>query len=154
MIMIREIRNRIATAILALCPASFGTSLWLFFTYFSSRPRQPRPELGLVYALNNHGSYVYISATESTGLAMLGIAFIVAFFAAFAIVPKKAILAPPGTPQWVTRISGQFNTDLGTPTRLLVAIFCCAVICYLAIIYLAGPFIAEFMVSRGVILRF
>jgi hypothetical protein len=151
--MTREIRNRIATAILALCPASFVILLWLFFAYFSSHPRQPHPELGLVYALNNHGSYVFISAIESTGLALLVIVFIVSFFAAFVIVPKQAILAPTGAPQWITRISGQFKTDLSTPTRLLVAIFCCALICYLAIIYFSGPFIAEFMVSHGVIMH-
>jgi hypothetical protein len=151
--MYREIRNYIAAAILALCPASFGVNLWLFFGYFSSRPPQPHPELGLVYVLNNHGSYVYISATESTGLAMLMIAFFAGFFGAIALVPKEAILPPPGTPRWITRISAQFDIFIGTPKRRLMIIFYCALICYLAIIYVAGPSIAEFVVSHGVILR-
>jgi hypothetical protein len=151
--MSREIRNCIAAAVVALCPASFGTFLWLFFGYFSSRPSQPHPELGLVYALNNHGSYVYISTTESTGLAMLMIAFVVGFFVTIAIVPKEAILPPPGTPRWITRISAQFDIFIGTPKRRLMIIFYCALICYLAIIYVAGPSIAEFVVSHGVILR-
>jgi hypothetical protein len=149
----RNSRNCIAAAVVALCPASFGTFLWLFFGYFSSRPSQPHPELGLVYALNNHGSYVYVSASESTGLAMLMIAFVVGFFATIAIVPKKVILPPPGTPRWITRISAQFDILIGTPKRRLMIVFYCALICYLAIIYLAGPSIAEFVVSHGVILR-
>lgn len=150
--MSRQIRNQLATATFALCFASFGTYLWLFFSYFSSRPRQPHPELGLVHVLNNHGSYVYISAAESTGLAMLMIAFFVGFCLTFAIVPKEAILPPPGTPRWLTYVSAQYNTDLAEPTRRLKAIFCCALISYLGIFYLAGSSIADFVVRHGVIL--
>jgi hypothetical protein len=61
----------IAAASAALCPASFGTFLWLFFAYFSSHPAKPNAALGFVHALNHHGSYVYLSDAESTGLALL-----------------------------------------------------------------------------------
>ena len=101
----REIRMWIAAAIVALCPVSIVASMWLLLTYYSSGPREPHPEQGLLYALNNHGvPYVYVSASESTGLGLLMIAPFVSFFAAFAIVPKEAIIAPPGTLPWITRI--------------------------------------------------
>jgi hypothetical protein len=71
----RVLRNDIATVFFALCPASFGSYLWLFYRYCSTRPSRPQPEPGFVHALNNHGSYVYISDVESNrhGVSVVGL---------------------------------------------------------------------------------
>lgn len=100
--MARSCRYDIAAATAALCPASFGTFLWLFFAYFSSHPTKPNRALGFVYALNNHGSYVYLSDTESTGLALLLNLFMAGIFCALVIVPKDPTSAPD---------AGDFATD-------------------------------------------
>jgi hypothetical protein len=73
----RKIRNCIGAAIVAIPMASGITFFWLFFSYFSSHPRAPQPDKGLIHALNNHGSRVFISDSESTGMSFLMIAFAV-----------------------------------------------------------------------------
>jgi hypothetical protein len=55
----------------------------LFFAYFSSHPAKPNAALGFVHALNNHGSYVYLSDAESTGVALLMNVFMIGFLACF-----------------------------------------------------------------------
>src|ERR1700690_3267407 len=99
--MTASIRSGVALAVAAVCPASFIVSLWLFYAYFSSHPTRPNNARGFVHALNNHGSYVYISDEESTGLALLRNVFFVGAFAAFATFPKDPTLAPPGTARWL-----------------------------------------------------
>ena len=118
----RPFRTGIALAALALCPASFGTDLWLFFSYFSSHPTKPNAALGFVHALNNHGSYVYLSDTESPGLVLLMNVFLVGLFGTFALFPKEPTLAPPGTARWLTHFHVA-KTDLNNPTPRQKAIF-------------------------------
>ena len=134
----RSTRNDIASAIVALCPASFGTFTWLFYSYFSTHPTKPNVQLGFVHALNNHGSYVYLSDAESTGLVLLAIAFVIAFFGSLAIVPKDPILPSLGTPRWLTYVSGSAHTDLENPTHRLKMIFLGSFVFYLAVIYFLG----------------
>jgi hypothetical protein len=148
----RSFRYDIAAATAALCPASFGTFLWLFFAYFSSHPAKPNAALGFVHALNNHGSYVYLSDAESTCLALLMNVFMIGLFGMFAILPKDPALAPPGTGRWLTHFYLS-KTDLANPTPRLKAIFLCSLVFYLAVIYLAGPAIVRFVVSRGIVLQ-
>jgi hypothetical protein len=131
----RASRNEIASAASALCPASFGVYLWLFFSYFSSHPTKPNADAGFVYQLNNHGSYVYLSSTEATGLALLW----VAFFAGFSSV----LIA-----------GGVVQTDLTNPTPKLKAIFLFSLVFCVAVIWLAGRSIADFFVSHGIIFHF
>lgn len=152
--MTRALRNDIASATVAICPASFGAFLWLFFAYFSSHPTTPNDELGLVYKLSNHGSYVYLSATESTGLALLMIAFVVGLVVTLFIVPKDYILPPPGTPRWMTYVGGTAKTDLAKPTPRLRMIFLGSLVFCLGVIYFAGPWLAKLMVARGIVLHF
>jgi hypothetical protein len=101
----------------------------LFFSYFSSGPKEPRPELGLVYALNNHGSYVYLSGTESTALSLLMMAF------------ATAVL-----------LSGIAKTDLGNHPSGMKAAFLGSLAFSFAIILLAGRPIVDFVVGRGIVL--
>jgi hypothetical protein len=148
----RSFRYDIAAATAARCPASFATFLGLFFAYFSSHPANPNGALGFVHALNNHGSYVYLSDAESTGLALLRNVFMIGLFGMFAFLPKDPALAPPGTARWRTRFYVS-KTELANPTPRLKAIFLCSLVFYLAVIYLAGPSIVRFVVSRGIVLR-
>ena len=148
----RSFRYDIAAATAALCPASFGTFLGLFFAYFSSHPAKPNAALGFVHALNNHGSCVDLSDAESNGLALLRNVFMIGLFGMFAILPRDPALAPPGTARWLTHFYVS-KTDLANPTPRLKAIFLCSPVFYLAVIYLAGPSIVRFVVSRGIVLQ-
>ena len=148
----RSFRYDIAAATAARCPASFATFLGLFFACFSSHPAKPNAALGYVHALNNHGSYVYLSDAESTGLALLMKVFMIGLFGMFAILPKDPALAPSGTARWLTYFYVA-KTDLANPTPRLKAIFLCSLVFYLAVIYLTGPSIVRFVVSRGIVLQ-
>jgi hypothetical protein len=148
----RSVRNAIASAIIALCPVSFCARSYLFDTYLSSRPRSPNLDLGFVQPLNSHGTYVYLTDVEATGMEMLRIAFFTGFLLAIAIVPKDFVLPPRGTPKWVTYVGAAFKHDLGNPSLRLWMIFLCSTAVYLAVVTLAGNSIARFIVSRGIIL--
>jgi hypothetical protein len=149
----RSIRNDIASTVAALCPATFGTFLWLFSSYFSSRPKEPRPDLGLTQALNNHGAHVYLSNSESTGLALLMAAFLAGLLLTIVIVPKRFSPAPPGSPRWLAHVSGAFDTDLRNPSLRLKLIFLCSLALYVAVIFFAGKRIVDLLVSHRVVLR-
>jgi hypothetical protein len=153
MLMSRSVRNDIASATAALCPASLGSFFWLAFTYFSSRPTEPNTELGLTQRLSNHGSYVYLSNTESTGMVLLMMAFFAGLLATLIFVPKDPILPPPGTPKWITFVGGSAKTDLANPTPRLKVIFLCSLAFYLSVIWFAGPAISSLAVSQGVVLH-
>ena len=135
----RSIRNDVASATVALCVASFGTFLWLFFAYFSSHPTKPNVELGFVRALNNHGSFVYLSDTESTGLALLMLGFFVGLLAAGVIVPKDPF--------------GALKADFAPAIPRMKIIFLCSLVFYLAVIWLVGPALVRLVVSQGIVLH-
>ncbi|MGH6933245.1 MAG: hypothetical protein ACREEE_12525 [Dongiaceae bacterium] len=149
----RSFRNDIASATAPLCIVSFGAFLWLFFAYFSTHPVQPDPERGYVHALSNHGSHVYLTDIESTGLALLMAAFAIGFLLTIAIAPKDHILPPPKTPRWIAYVSARYRTDLADPSPRMKAIFLCSLGCYVAVILLAGRSIASFVVSLGIVLE-
>jgi hypothetical protein len=124
----------------------------LFFAYFSSHPTKPNPALGFVYALNNHGSYVYLSGTESTGLALLLNLFMVGIFCAFVIVPKDPTSAPPGIARWLSHFYIA-KTDLDRIAPRMKAVLLYSFLFYLAVIYFAGPRVVHFVVSQGIVLQ-
>src|SRR5262249_29701820 len=70
-----------------------------FLLNFATHPNEPHPELGLVHALGSHGSYVFISDTESTSLFLLRQAFIIAASLFLLVVPKEFKLQPPSESQ-------------------------------------------------------
>jgi hypothetical protein len=84
--MSRLSRIDFADAIVTLAPVSGGVYLWKFFGYFASHQAKPNAELGLVHALANHGSYVYVSDAEAMGLTLLETSAGLGFFAAYLIV--------------------------------------------------------------------
>jgi hypothetical protein len=149
----KSVRYDIVSSIFALGAASFGTDLFLYFSYFNSHPATPNYALGLINALNNHGSYVYLSDTEWVGLSLLHTVFFACLVSTYVILPKDPTLAPPGTPRWIAHSFYVARTNLVNPPPRLKIIFLCSVVFYLAVIYLAGPFIAHLFASHGVILE-
>jgi hypothetical protein len=144
----RSARYDVVSALFALCAASFGTEMFLFFGYFNSHPTKPNPALGFIHALNNHGSYVYLSETEWTGLSLLKSVFFVGLVGIFVVLPKDPTLAPPGTARWLTHFYVA-QDQLANRLRRHKIIFLCAILFFVSLIYWAGPFITQFLVSRG-----
>lgn len=147
------VRYDVVSSIFALGAACFVTHLFLFFSYFNSHPATPNSALGLVNALNNHGSYVYISDTESVGLSLLRMVFFACLLGTYAILPKDPNRAPSGTPRWIAHSFYVAKPDTSSPPPRLKAIFLCSVVFYLAVIHLAGPSIVHLLVSHGIILE-
>jgi hypothetical protein len=149
----KSVRYDVASSIFALAAASFGTELVLYFSYFNSHPAVPDGALGLIHALNNHGSYVYLSDTEWVGLSLLRAVFFACGVSTFVILPKDPTLAPTGTPRWIAHSFYVAKTDtVGIPSRLKT-IFLCSIVLSLAVIYLAGPSIVHLFVSHRIILE-
>jgi hypothetical protein len=129
-------RNDVTSAITGLGAASFGTHLWLFLAYVSSHPRQPDAELGFIHALTYHGSNIYVTDAEATGLALLWIAFFVSIILA-GILTRR----------------GERDFAGATSTEREKIIFAGSLLIYTAAIYLAGQSMANFAVSHGIILH-
>jgi hypothetical protein len=136
----RQARNYIAMACFALLIVGFPSNLWLFFKYQSIRPSYPRPELGFVHFLNNHGAGVYVSDAESTGLALLDWIALTGLLLFLIVVPKKY------TP------NAWFEHNLVNPTKRQYRVLWTAMACYLSIIIFAGHRIVAFVVSYGIVL--
>jgi hypothetical protein len=154
-LMSRRLRNDIAAVMFALFIAGFVTHLYLFEKYFYLRAAsQPNPALGLVYPLNNHGAYAYLSATESTGMALLWRICFAAFLAAVVVTPKDWVKKDNMQP-WITHASagGRWSTDLGTPSRRHKILLAVSLVGFVALFRLAGPAVVEDLVRRGLILN-
>ncbi len=148
----KSVRYDVVSSIFALGAACGGTHLFLFFSYFNSHPAAPNSALGLVNALNNHGSYVYISDTEWVGLSLLHWVFFACLFSTYAILPKDPTLAPPDTPRWIAHAFYVAKPYMVNPPPRLKTIFLCSIVFYLAVIYLAGHLIVHLFVSHRIIL--
>jgi hypothetical protein len=149
----RSVRYDVVSSIFALAAACFGTELFLYFSYFNSHPAAPNGALGLIHALNNHGSYVYLSDTEWVGLSLLRMVFFACVVSTYVILPKDPTLAPPDTPRWIAHSFYVAKTNMVNPPPRLKTIFLCSVVFYLAVIYLAGPLIAHLFASHRIILE-
>jgi len=149
----KSIRYDVVSSIFALGAACFGTHMFLYFSYFNSHPAAPNSGLGIVNALNNHGSYVYLSDTEWVGLSLLRMVFLACLASTYAILPKDPTLAPPDTPRWIARSFYVAKTDRVSPPPRLKTIFFCSIVFYLTVIYLAGPLIVHLFVSHRIILE-
>jgi hypothetical protein len=147
----KSVRYDVVSSIFALGAACFGTYLILYFGYFNSHPTAPNSALGLVNALNNHGSYVYLSDTEWVGLSLLKMVFFACVVSIYALLPKDPTLAPPDTPRWIARSFYVAKADTVTPPLRLKTIFLCSIVFYVAVIYVAGSLIAHLFVSHRLI---
>src|SRR5436853_2093490 len=116
----RRIRSSIAATCVALCQASFFSHLWLFLSYhYSTLPATSRPELGRIYQSSDHGSLVYLTGAEATGLSLLWATFFLGFL----------LLA-------VTVSSGWFPKE---PRHQEYTVMAGALISWFVIIALGGP---------------
>src|SRR5215470_15507001 len=95
----RELRRYIVCALFGFFVAALGTNIWLFYKYIGTRPLVPNPTMVLVHPLNNHGTYHYLSATESASVTLAFNAALLAILVAFIIAPKEFIIPPPNTPR-------------------------------------------------------
>jgi hypothetical protein len=142
----RSLRSDVAMALTALWVVAFGSHLWLFESYFSIRPKRPRPDLGLVNALNNHGSYAYISDADLTGLSLLMAVFGIGVLLTVLTVPRTH------TPNWMKQ-AGTSSVEWSVPRSRALLIFGSAFAIYLSIIVFAGHQIVDCVLSWGVVLR-
>jgi len=149
----KSVRYDVVSSIGALGIVCFGTQLGLLISYFNSHPAAPNSALGFVNALNNHGSYVYLSDTEWVGLSLLRMVFFACGVSTYAILPKDPSLAPPDTPRWIAHSLYVAKTDAVSASPRLKIIFLCSIVLYLAVIYFAGPSIVHFFVFRRIILE-
>lgn len=149
----KSARYDVVSSGFSLGSACFVTHMFLFFSYFNSRPAAPNSALGLVNALNNHGSYVYVSDAEWVGLSLLRMVFLACLFSTYVLLPKDHTLAPPDTPRWIAHSFYVAKPDTVNPPPRLKAIFLCSIVFYLAVIYLAGPLIVHVFVSHRIILQ-
>jgi hypothetical protein len=132
-------RKYIATASFALSIASFCSFLGAEIWYSSTRPTQPHPELGRIYAHHlKLCATVYLTPSEATGLSLLPMAALAGMIF-FGVTPTKER----------TRL-GEFKEF--TPTKKDYKIFWIAIFSYTAIIIFVGPSLTHFAVSHGVIL--
>jgi hypothetical protein len=132
--MLTRIRRYLSLVCFAVAVASFASSIWMISQYQSSRPNQSHPEIGRVYRQNEHGSYVYLTAEEATGLSLLWATFLLGILLGGVMVPKQDLsgFAPVSRQEYVG--------------------IWMAMICYLVLIIFAGPLIARFAVSHGIVL--
>jgi len=150
--MTRTIRNRVAIVIFAFFLVSFVLHLWLFYYCFAVDPELPHPERGFIYPLNNHGAYAYVTAIEATELSLLFNGCFVAFISLLVVVPKDYIWRSTTSPKWLPSLGFQFHTDLEKPSAELVILAMAGAAAWCAIILLAGPVLARWLVAWGVIL--
>jgi hypothetical protein len=79
-----QLKRIVVIALLVLGSVSGFSWVWLDLRYDATRPPHPDPPAGRVYELNNHGSYVYLTADENMRLQLLGYGswplFVAAFF--------------------------------------------------------------------------
>lgn len=104
----------------------------------------------MVYPLNNHGSYVYLTKTQAAGVNLLFDLFPVGFLLLIIAMPKEFRFVR-GT-RWITYAGRTVRADLLQPTPAVKAVFCGSVVLWSAIILGLGPYIVAFLVARGVVL--
>jgi len=78
-------------AVKALQIMCLGASFVSFFFgisfYYRDLPNRPRPELGRIYPLNNHGYLLYLTRQEHLQQMWSGVLFVV-LFAFFAVIDR------------------------------------------------------------------
>ena len=141
----RRANRRIVTLLCAaFCGANFvcliGATLW----YASTRPTAPNVAAGRTYAFHEKNSAtVYLTASETTGLSLLPLGFIVGFASlGIAIVTEPKEYTSLGT------IKEAVYTKRDNLMLLAFAVS------YIVIVVVAGPSIANFAVSHGIVLDF
>lgn len=129
--------------------ASFGYFLFLWFRFMDTQPRRPEPTLGLIYSMNNHGSYYYLSATKVTQLSMPLIIFAIfalGFVGTFLLkkIPRTPVKAP-----WEKYAVCPPGMPISMPKSFYVSF-----VIFFTAWWLVCPHVASMLVSKGIILNF
>ena len=129
-------------AFFALFLAGFSVQSSLFLGYHGSgRPFQPQPELGRVHPSNNHGSVIFLTDEEATGLSLLTVVCFTGLFPAGFFLWK---LYGFGRTQRTVEDSATWRQN---------AVFPGALVFFLLIIFFLGPYAVDLAVSHGWVLR-
>lgn len=131
-------RQDLALIFMGMAFASFGYHLYLWFRLMGTQPRMPDPALGLIYAMNNHGWYYYLSATQTTELGMLMYIFIALFVLAAITYGHHPVKHP-----WEKYRKPDVGSGIYFAVSLLLSIVA---------LWSYSCSIASFLVSRGIIL--
>jgi hypothetical protein len=148
----RSIRTDIGASLLPVAVVSFVAFIWQVDHYFFIRPATPNKALGLIYALSNHGSYVYISAVESTGHVLLGYTAFAAFLLGVAITPRTFKPLPEGSANWHSFVHWSYEDDLKHPSTRAKTIMALSAFTYSTLLWCCGSSIAGFVVAEGLVL--
>ena len=134
---LRSHRRDLAAISAAFAVASFGYHIYLWSHFMESQPREPNASLGLIYPMNNHGWYYYLSAAQATQLAILIYASI-----AFSLLAFAVNLPVPTKQPWE-----RYATVSQLPWKYFVG----SLIVSVGTLWLASPYLASFLVSKGII---
>src|SRR5438045_7309484 len=106
-------------------PSFLGADLW----YSSTRPKNPDPVVGRIYAHHFKGSpTVYLTASETTGLSLLPLSFLLGFG-----LVAIAYLNEPRDPTSSTRKMKEPILN-----RKHYIVLWCAIACYLVMVVFVG----------------
>jgi hypothetical protein len=145
-----ELRRDIACVLVGFFIANFGTTLWLTNLYIATRPATPNPSLGLIFALNVHGSLHYLTRIESASVTLTFWCGWIAFVVLVIVVPKYFIIPPPKTPRWITYVSASYKTGLEQFSLRYFTIMLLALLVSVALMILFGKDFAQFAISHGI----
>lgn len=113
--------------------------------YISTQPSEPRPDLGLIYQIKNHGAFNYISAAQATGLSLMVLILFLCILATIIVIPKNLDASLPNG-----RLSmATFDKPSWRMVGLVWAAFCLGV----AVLAFAGTWVADAIVSTGIVLH-
>ena len=141
----RTLRSYVAAAVFGIGGANAAMFFSLLNQYISSQPSEPRPDLGLIYQIKNHGSHNYISATQETGLSLMSLTFLSCFLAFIIIIPKNFNGSLP---------NGRLSmATFDKPSWRTVGLFWVAFCLGVAVLAFAGTWIADAIVSTGIVLH-
>ncbi len=150
-ITLKEVRRHISCAFLGFFLANFGTTLWLTNLYIATKQIHPDIVAGLVHRFNDHGTYYYVSATESAAVILTFWCGWCALLIVLVVVPKEFTLPPPQAPRWVNRVSVRFKTGLENFRLSYFVTTVLALVVSIALIVFAGARIALFAASHGIV---
>jgi hypothetical protein len=110
-------------------------------------PRQPNEGLGLVYAHNEHGADLYLSAFQTTSMSLVFLTSIPLFFLAIWMMPKKDLRVGK------SRLAIHVDWKLDGSTVLYCTVFGVGMLATVALLYFVGPRLVGVLNEAGFVLR-
>jgi hypothetical protein len=136
-IFLKEHRRNLAATLAGFSVASFWYHIYLWCRFMELQPRVASPTLGLIYPMNNHGSYYYLSATQATQLTMLFYTF----------VASSLLTAALNLPMQIKQPWEKYPAVPSLPWKT----FWGSLVFSVGMLWLTSPHIASFLVFNGII---